>query len=249
MADSQKQATMTAQMSIISLDQHSRKRKRSASTASTASTAPTHIFSADDHHRISSKIQDLHKPTAQKSTHPSRLLALANELRNTIVGYVLTEDEPITVDAKLGFTEPGLLLTCKQLRTEAAPVFYANNTFLLDQQDHDSDMLVLWKKKTKAVQQQWKVKPQIVDICAHQTPSWPNVRVWLERLYTGEVDISYPMGQRNIANEDLQSRVQRMALELVFITTACLRAEGNDFSEEKVETSHQILKKTNVLWT
>lgn len=63
---------------------------------------------------------------AQKSP----LISLPAELRNEIYDLALTHsDGPIDVTSDEKPNEPALLATCVQIRTEATPIFYANNSF------------------------------------------------------------------------------------------------------------------------
>jgi hypothetical protein len=56
------------------------------------------------------------------------LLRVPREIRDTIYGLVLVSDEPVTV----GLNDngwPALLKTCKQINSEAVPVYLLRNTF------------------------------------------------------------------------------------------------------------------------
>ena len=64
-----------------------------------------------------------------------RLLQLPPELRNKIYSFALVEDNAIMVSERSDITGdppvwvPGLLATNRQVRTEATPIFYGENTF------------------------------------------------------------------------------------------------------------------------
>jgi hypothetical protein len=186
--------------------------------------------------------------TVQIVVHPSRLLTIPPEMRNYICKYAVVEAEPIVVDAKRGFKEPGLLLACKHLRKEAGPVFYHVNKFFLDQQDHNSDMLILWKAKRIAIQKELTIKPMALAINPMQTPSWPNVKVWIDRVYSGEVDIVYPECAKDVCKNDLLMQVQRLSLNLLLLTARVKHHNGTQW-EGEVEKVHNVLKGTNMLWT
>jgi hypothetical protein len=56
------------------------------------------------------------------------LLRVPREIRDTIYGLVLVSDEPVTVG--LNDNEwPSLLKTCKQINSEAVPIYVLRNTF------------------------------------------------------------------------------------------------------------------------
>jgi len=68
-----------------------------------------------------------------------QLKAVPRELRDHIYGYILSERTNIVISAErferdnrgdLSMPKPALLNTCKQVRRETAPVYYAVNTFV-----------------------------------------------------------------------------------------------------------------------
>ena len=71
----------------------------------------------------------------------SRLFRLPAELRVHIYGLVLIAETPQPIN--WSWIAPSLLRTCRQLRNEASPVYYANNSFL-GPDLRDSPQLYLW---------------------------------------------------------------------------------------------------------
>ncbi|KAK5684304.1 hypothetical protein LTS10_004171 [Elasticomyces elasticus] len=65
------------------------------------------------------------------------LLDLPPELRNAIYEYVLVIEQPITITKTSKWTQPGLLRVCKQIRHEAASLYYNTNKFRIDCADLD----------------------------------------------------------------------------------------------------------------
>ena len=61
----------------------------------------------------------------------SLLLKLPAELRNRIYRTALVSSDALDVTDKPRPTEPALLATCKQIRTEALGIYYSENSFLL----------------------------------------------------------------------------------------------------------------------
>ncbi|KAK5112303.1 hypothetical protein LTR85_011575 [Meristemomyces frigidus] len=59
----------------------------------------------------------------------SPLLKIPPELRNIIYDLVLTSDKPIDTQDTAAARVSALLATCTQIRREAAPIFYGQNTF------------------------------------------------------------------------------------------------------------------------
>lgn len=57
------------------------------------------------------------------------LLSLPAELRNRIWSLTLLETERIDMSHKCRYRIPGLLSACRQIREEAAPIYYSENHF------------------------------------------------------------------------------------------------------------------------
>ncbi|KAK3632075.1 hypothetical protein LTR56_016561 [Elasticomyces elasticus] len=67
---------------------------------------------------------------------PSLLLALPPELRNRIWEHSLVSREEVRIDNET-WRQPPLLRACKQIRKEAAPMYYTLNKFSMVQTDLD----------------------------------------------------------------------------------------------------------------
>ncbi|KAK4890306.1 hypothetical protein LTR27_010949 [Elasticomyces elasticus] len=67
---------------------------------------------------------------------PSLLLALPPELRNRIWEHTVSREPHVTID-KETWRQPPLLRTCKQIRQEAAPMYYGLNKFSIVVTDLD----------------------------------------------------------------------------------------------------------------
>ncbi len=72
-------------------------------------------------------------PPIMGTEKPCLLLELAAELRNTIYRYALvTESEdPVKLRPRAALLRQSLLNACTQIRKEARPIFWAENSFLL----------------------------------------------------------------------------------------------------------------------
>ncbi|EMC98624.1 hypothetical protein BAUCODRAFT_50523, partial [Baudoinia panamericana UAMH 10762] len=83
------------------------------------------------------------------------LLGLPAELRNLIYTYALVESKTRHINVhETGHTEPPLLLACRQIREEAAPIFYSDNNFMLHIHEYDGVVAIpfyrlLQKYRTK----------------------------------------------------------------------------------------------------
>lgn len=91
-------------------------------------------------------------------------MALPKKIRAKIYGYAVAYDQPIpiclhttTMHAisketmivrKSGFFNPPLLRACRKVEKDAAPLFYANNSFKADITDGDTSTLMTWLTST-----------------------------------------------------------------------------------------------------
>ncbi|KAK5124413.1 hypothetical protein LTR85_001630 [Meristemomyces frigidus] len=67
---------------------------------------------------------------------PTSLLGLPAELRNRIYMLALLESDAVTIN-KNNYIQPGLLRTCRQVRSESSGLYYTLNTFRIDVTDCD----------------------------------------------------------------------------------------------------------------
>jgi len=96
----------------------------------------------DDSVRHSTTLEPLHHPVAMTSS--SQLLELAAELRNEIYSYVLNGQHDTKVSAYGDDYHPALLRTCKQIRNEALPIWYATTTFIFQVTSEHTSGPMIW---------------------------------------------------------------------------------------------------------
>ncbi|KAK5704352.1 hypothetical protein LTR97_003370 [Elasticomyces elasticus] len=111
----------------------------------------------------------------------SRLLDLPPELRNAIYEYALVIHQPITISKTSQWTQPGLLRACKQIRQEAAPIYYGMNQFHIYCPSLDFTLSLAfrthsgkWRKGLNNV--------EVVDI-GNGRPNWSTFLVFLEAVH------------------------------------------------------------------
>ncbi|CAK3876740.1 Hypothetical predicted protein [Lecanosticta acicola] len=71
--------------------------------------------------------------SAAKDAQDSRLFQLPAELRNTIYEFVLYSEDPVVLEDLWGRSSlrfPALLQVCRQVRDEAAGIWYSSSVFL-----------------------------------------------------------------------------------------------------------------------
>ncbi|KAK4611195.1 uncharacterized protein CLAFUR5_13878 [Fulvia fulva] len=124
---------------------------------------------------------------------PSRLLGVPGELRNRIYRYVLLQESPIIV-TDTGFDRPGLMSTCKAVRTETVKIYYEENKFTVDIINLSSETLVAFLRSiahlnrasdTTRAPFNLMVTPASRHIGAGR--SWPNHLETLRRIHAREL--------------------------------------------------------------
>lgn len=133
---------------------------------------------------------DLHPTTlASTATVPTSyaLLQLAPELRNHIWEYAVIDSNVIAIDD--GWHEPGLLLACKQIRNEARPFFYCQNSFTAHPTEYNSDIYIPVTKRYRELQKSCGIRlPYTSAAVVTLGPNWSNVLEWLRRFHAREVN-------------------------------------------------------------
>lgn len=122
-----------------------------------------------------------HKPHVPSSDeNKSPFFTPPGELRNRVYRYALLEEGYIEVTAdNWDSHQPGLLQTCKQIRTEALPIFYAENSISVNIHD--------WNPVVKSRMNKLMIAHRIKQItpCHYftGTPHWANLEAWLKAVY------------------------------------------------------------------
>lgn len=109
-------------------------------------------------------------------------------MRNYIYELVLVEDEIIvTEDLK----EPPLLRTCKQIRKQAGPIWYMENTFTAEIYDCDAKLtndFEVWLGEGAGEFDQMRGDVALQIDTSGCEPHWQNLRRWCERIH-GDYDV------------------------------------------------------------
>ncbi|KAK3710460.1 hypothetical protein LTR37_010303 [Vermiconidia calcicola] len=120
----------------------------------------------------------------QAQKHNSTLLGLPAELRTLIYEYSLVEQRSIRVTKQL--KQPALLLTCRQVRTEALELWYRSNTFKTaiadcDASLHQSFYVHLRKVGTSVA------RSARITMSFHGTMcNWDNLARWCYAIWTAQ---------------------------------------------------------------
>lgn len=80
-------------------------------------------------------------------------------------------------------TEPAILYTCRQIRAESLDIYYQENDFVFDIEDHDARNYIRWCKSAKR-------RHDIICtfMLARDATNWFNLMLWAKALYHDECD-------------------------------------------------------------
>ncbi|KAK4542259.1 hypothetical protein LTR36_006912 [Oleoguttula mirabilis] len=123
----------------------------------------TTVYEVKEHHIFYDDFKLLRTGAPSSPTTASPLLALPKKVRQKIYAYVVTYPEPIpirehavtntklhsnTIVRRSWFFCPPLVRTCRKAEKDAAPLFYANNSFKAELTDGDTKTLLAWLSNT-----------------------------------------------------------------------------------------------------
>lgn len=137
--------------------------------------AALHAAALEEKSERRAQRQSACRPVQQESP----LLDLPPELRNEIYRYTLHASDWLVVDGRMP-EEPGLLSACRQIRTEASPIYYFENWFHIWINDYNGEVTWLLRKKW------WVYKRPLlfrVEMQAFAKPNWPNLTKWLKEYH------------------------------------------------------------------
>ncbi|CZT17403.1 uncharacterized protein RCC_03237 [Ramularia collo-cygni] len=129
-----------------------------------------------------------HPPLAADMPTPTRniLSTMPSEIQDFIYKYALLE--PDTKDAvvqvhRTGYSRPGLLQTCKQIRSDALKIWYYGTKFHVRIHDFDSAPLQKWGASFTSI---GLIRGKVTMYSTPRwEPSWDNLIVWLELYHAG----------------------------------------------------------------
>ncbi|EMC99748.1 hypothetical protein BAUCODRAFT_145129 [Baudoinia panamericana UAMH 10762] len=134
-----------------------------------------------------------------------RLLALPGIARSNIIRHSVVKKTGILIAANdpESDAEPCLMSLCQQLRTEASPIYYRENNFVIYIRNYDIDSLLPWLKRADSFRDgdgtRFHVNGAmelvggytrcngIITIHTDGQPHWANLVEWLRLAHAGEV--------------------------------------------------------------
>jgi hypothetical protein len=186
-------------------------------------------------------------PATEKPKPKPHFPLLPGELRNEIYRLALVsrgsggeeEQQPIPV-TKTRFTEPGLLKVSKQLRLEAATIFYAENTFSLDIPHYDSAVCLSWSRKTAFLWRDYRLVPRRRHSGFRQANA-ANFAVWLQRIHAGKLE---PVVFESLEGKHVKWRI----IGFMFRLAKELRTWPWESVEERLKTLLVVLGELDLRW-
>lgn len=123
-------------------------------------------------------------------TASSPFMELAPGLRLIIYEYALYLDEgAIEVNETTGIPEPALLLTCKEIRNEALPIFYTQNNLHLLIHSYSPAMPLLIHRKQESILEQYQYYIYVSHIVLAGPANWRNLLTWLRHIHESDSPI------------------------------------------------------------
>jgi hypothetical protein len=125
---------------------------------------------------------------AINSTNTLPFMKLVPELRNTIYEYALRlgNNGIFQVSETNPIPEPPLLLTCKDIRREALPLFYSLNSMFLIIDSYSPAMPLFIYKKQLAVLAQYDYQITVGSVMPSGPRRWHNLLAWLRHAHGQE---------------------------------------------------------------
>ena len=75
----------------------------------------------------------------------------------------------------------------KQAHSETIKIFYCENVFLIVADSYSTDTLLRWIQVRRKLQLEGTKTLDVKVSANFETPNWPNLMIWLERVYRGEL--------------------------------------------------------------
>lgn len=175
----------------------------------------------------------------------SHLLDLPAELRNTIYRFALVDYQRITLHSTTTM-EPPLLSTCHQIRNEASSIYWAENTFVIPIYHCNSDPLIKFSRKIRALYNAYRVMPKVA-LNALPSPNWSNFLVWLKRIHARKVCGSFP-APVVVEPGKGGGAVEQQMLHAMAEMVKGLRSVEWETCERFVELQHGALVGANAAW-
>lgn len=185
-------------------------------------------------------------PIPATSSSKTSLLCLPGELRNCIYRATFADPAVNVAVTSCVFPEPALLSVCKQIRAEASPIFYAERTFQVNNQNYDSTPSCAIKRKKRLVLKEYNVEMRSENIVTGH-PSWPNLLIWFRRFH--KRGSQGQQGQRKQKQKAAGSGYPVNALiRSMFAMVVELRDLEWDQVERILQGYHETLISINPAW-
>ncbi|KJX99841.1 hypothetical protein TI39_contig350g00031 [Zymoseptoria brevis] len=190
----------------------------------------------------SAKMAHSSRAVPKRRQHEPTLLGIPPELRNTIYRLIMTtQNSQVTVTAT-GYRRPPVLQTCKEIRSEALSLFYAEHSFTIRARNFDSSAASLWTRRSRHL-----APPGSMSCLANAewSPHWKNLLEWLRKYHAGELNIVAWHLFSDLSSKPQQARD---LVSMMFEMTLPLNGSPWGLVEKVLEKVRPLLVETDARW-
>ena len=178
----------------------------------------------------------------------SRLLSLPPELRTHIYRDVLLQSNPISLavsePAHESNAQPGILLTCHQIRNEAISIYYGENAFRLGIGNLRGNALVPLVRIMTKYSKNRDRSPE-VRLAHYGRPSWAKLKDWLEQSHRLRYwNVLSIMADNGLKQTHLKEKVVGSAFKIVMI----MKDQPWEKVEKVLELYHDTVRVIDATW-
>ncbi|SMR64200.1 unnamed protein product [Zymoseptoria tritici ST99CH_3D1] len=182
-------------------------------------------------------------PPATTPQHSS-LLELPKEIREEIYRLVVTQpDKWIDVHAN-GYARPALLQICKEIRSEAVPIFYSDtmHRFMMRTRDFDCSTVCLWRERSGHLD---RTEAMLRDANTNWSPHWKNLLDWLKKFHARKIEHAVYCSATNSGSQQLH---EQALVGMTFSTATDLKDSPWEVLERVLASVRPLLIASNPRW-
>jgi hypothetical protein len=172
----------------------------------------------------------------------SPLLELPPELRNEIYHLVLRRSRRIVISDSI--PEAALLLTCKQIRSEVRPIFYAINRFSVRDFNYNGLKWTWLSGMAGSLLDHYEIQLDIEERL-RPVPGWAHLMEWLHQVHQGSCRLTPVPRKRGLGS---WSRTHDMVIIGMFDTVKAMRSQEWEVVALLMNKQREILENLNGRW-
>jgi hypothetical protein len=181
-------------------------------------------------------------PVIEEANITTPLLELPPELRNEIYHLVLHRSRRIVISGSV--PEVPLILTCKQIRSEARPIFYGINKFSVRGFNYSGSKWTWLSGIAGHLLDHYKIQ---LDIEEHPrpVPNWADLIEWCHQVHQGSCRLTPVPKKRTLGR---LTRTQDMVVIGMFDTVKAMRSHEWEVVALLMNGQREILENLNWRW-